>query len=347
MRKKKMRWAVLAAALLAANTFRVPAWAEPRPFPPEEMMEMGHFDDGTQEGTAAQTSAEGEAAAPSPELSADSEPGEAEAAGQPQTAPSVSPVLTPAPVPVGAEPETAVEPETSVEGTSQTSTEPVKEDVLTVENGKVMINVPYIDQSTAWPTGCESVSAVMLLQFLGIGIDVDAFIENYLETRPMEYRGNLIFGPDPRVAFAGDPYDPDSYGCYAPVIRNAMEKALNAADPAITGPEGKKLEVLDLTGVPMEELLSDYIDQGMPVVFWATIDLVESFRGPVWTVDETGAKFIWTSREHCMLLVGYDDRNYYFNDPWKNYGLIGYERSLVEQRHKELFYMAVGVREIS
>ena len=30
---------------------------------------------------------------------------------------------------------------------------------------KVCIKAPYIDQSGAYPTGCESVSAVMLLQF--------------------------------------------------------------------------------------------------------------------------------------------------------------------------------------
>ena len=29
------------------------------------------------------------------------------------------------------------------------------------------IEVPYIDQSVKYPTGCESVSAVMLLKYLG------------------------------------------------------------------------------------------------------------------------------------------------------------------------------------
>ena len=39
------------------------------------------------------------------------------------------------------------------------------------------ITVPYIDQSIKYPTGCESVSAVMLLRFLGYDITVDEFIE--------------------------------------------------------------------------------------------------------------------------------------------------------------------------
>ena len=44
---------------------------------------------------------------------------------------------------------------------------------------KKLIRVPYIDQTKDYPTGCESVSAVMLLHYLGIPISVDAFIENY------------------------------------------------------------------------------------------------------------------------------------------------------------------------
>ena len=89
---------------------------------------------------------------------------------------------------------------------------------------KVIIQAPYIDQSVRYPTGCESVSAVMLLQYLGIDITVDRFIETYLEKRDFEERDGALFGPDPRKYFCGSPYDEDAFGCYAPVIVNALEK---------------------------------------------------------------------------------------------------------------------------
>ena len=41
---------------------------------------------------------------------------------------------------------------------------------------KTIIQAPCIDQTADWPTGCESVSTVMLLQYLGIHISVDDFI---------------------------------------------------------------------------------------------------------------------------------------------------------------------------
>lgn len=63
------------------------------------------------------------------------------------------------------------------------------------------IQVPYIDQSIKYPTGCESVSAVMLLKYLGYEITVDEFIQNCLECREMEIRDGVLYGPDPNKFF--------------------------------------------------------------------------------------------------------------------------------------------------
>ena len=57
---------------------------------------------------------------------------------------------------------------------------------------KKIIQVPYIDQSVKYPTGCESVSTVMLLQYLGYKVTVDEFIENYLEMKDFEEKEGQI-----------------------------------------------------------------------------------------------------------------------------------------------------------
>jgi uncharacterized protein YvpB len=51
--------------------------------------------------------------------------------------------------------------------------------------------------------------------------------------------------------------------------------------------------------------------------------------------------------EHCLVLVGYDDNNYYFNDPYKNHGVIPYEKKLVNQRFLELGKQSVVILEKS
>ena len=94
------------------------------------------------------------------------------------------------------------------------------------EQKKVCIDVPYIDQSKLYPTGCESVSTVMLLRFLGIDITVDEFIEKYLEKKSFEERDGQVYGPDPHRYFCGSPYDDESFGCYAPVIKESLEHVL-------------------------------------------------------------------------------------------------------------------------
>lgn len=195
-----------------------------------------------------------------------------------------------------------------------------------------MISVPYIDQSVKYPTGCESVSTVMLLQFLGVSITVDEFIENDLEKEAFETRNGELFGPDPRECFVGSPYDEESFGCYAPVIKESLEHVL-----------GEEYRVLNKTGTDTKELIRDYIDRGMPVIYWACINMREPIVGPEWKLKKTGETFTWISNEHCMLLVGYDEENYYFNDPYENHGVIGYPKAVVEKRHAAQHMQAVVV----
>ena len=195
-----------------------------------------------------------------------------------------------------------------------------------------IIQVPYIDQSVKYPTGCESVSTVMLLQYLGYDITVDQFIADYLEMKEFEKRQGQLFGADPNLYFCGSPYDKDSFGCYAPVICKALEKAI-----------GNKYEIKNETNTSIDDLIKKYIDADMPVIFWACINMREPIVGPKWKLLDSGEIFTWISNEHCMLLVGYDEGGYYFNDPHENRGLIRYEKELVEERHKAQYSMAVGV----
>lgn len=198
------------------------------------------------------------------------------------------------------------------------------------------IDVPYIDQTGGGAfTGCESVTAVMLLQYLGCDISIYDFIDNYLDKEPFTERGGVLYGPSPYEKFAGDPYDREAMGCYAPVIQRSMQRVL-----------GDGYHVIDETGSDIEYLLHSYIDMDMPVALWATIDLRDIIVGPCWTLRDTGERFTWLSNEHCMLLVGYDDEHYIFNDPWNNNGIVAYDRATVEDRYIKQHKQAVAVKRI-
>ena len=47
--------------------------------------------------------------------------------------------------------------------------------------------------------------------------------------------------------------------------------------------------------------------------------------------------------QHCLLLVGWDEEFYYFNDPNQDVGVTGYEKAVAEQRYLEMGSQALAV----
>ena len=188
-----------------------------------------------------------------------------------------------------------------------------------------IIDAPFISQMPDYPTGCESVATVMALQHAGVHKTVLSFINSYL------YRTSLPF--DPNISFGGDPRDTrNSYGCYSPVIKKALDKCFQS-------PEISFYKAVELKNVSLQQLCSDYIDKDIPVIMWATIDMKPWYNGDHWYYN--GKKIQWIAPEHCLLLVGYDDEHYIFNDPLKSKPFTYYKKAAVEQAYAGLFSQAV------
>jgi uncharacterized protein YvpB len=200
-----------------------------------------------------------------------------------------------------------------------------------------LINVKYMDQSVKYPTGCETITTIMCLLYWNVNITPEEFIEQYLDKGDVVIKDEQIFGPNPFDKFVGSPYLDFSFGCYEPVIEKALNKLISD--------KNLNLEIKNLNNVPIDTIIKDYIDKDIPVIFWATMDLKESYYSRTIIVPETGEKYQWKAREHCMLLVGYDkEKNgLYFNDPYNNNGVILYDKTLVEKRHEEQYSNALAI----
>lgn len=201
-----------------------------------------------------------------------------------------------------------------------------------VQKGKGIIDVPYINQAEYYPTGCEIVSATMLLQYYGYEIDVDKYIEKYLDMSTIESKEGILIAENPNNYFVGDPRSPYSYGCFAPVIVKSMNKILDS------GKEAK-----NITGTTLEKIAEKYIEKGIPVLIWATIEMKPTSEGTDWLLKSNGLRYHWIGGEHCLVLVGYDETSYYFNDPYDNNGLVAYNKDVVEKRYEELGKQAIVV----
>ena len=172
----------------------------------------------------------------------------------------------------------------------------------------VRLDVPYIDQREKYPTGCESVSAVMALRYAGVEMTVEDWIDCHLSkgTGPFEKNG-VYAGANPWKAFPGDPYSPEGWGCFAPVIARAAETAL----------AGTGYRIVPFYGISVETLCRLFIVRGIPVILWATLDMAEGRPCRPWQMDDSSGEYVWTEPMHCLLLTGFDKENLYFNDPMR------------------------------
>lgn len=209
--------------------------------------------------------------------------------------------------------------------------------------------VPYIYQGEKYLSGCESVSTVMLLQYMGFKITVEDFIDHYLPQGEFTFnkKGEMC-AVDPYTAFLGSPYDEGSLGCYPNVIKKAVDKYFK---------EKKKTEnyrVVDLTGVSLKHLTQNYIVNNQPVVIWATMFMANPVVTEQWIVEgadkdspyKDGDTFEWKANEHCMLLVGYDEDYYYLHDPLSDKE-TAYDKTTFEDRFAKMGRFALVIEKIS
>lgn len=192
--------------------------------------------------------------------------------------------------------------------------------------------VPFYSQLGEFPTGCESVSAAMLLGYYGFDIAPGDFIDSFLPlgAEPSEESPDQWIGCDPWKAFPGDPRSEDGWGCYSTVIERALDDYL----------AGTEYRAERLSGVSLETICANYIDNGSPVLIWATIDMETPRTGITWTVPESGREITWIGPMHCLVLIGYDDTSYIFNDPTAGENVI-YDRYAVETAYSALYAQAV------
>lgn len=173
---------------------------------------------------------------------------------------------------------------------------------------KTIIDVPVINQFPELPTGCEIASSTALLNYLGIEIDKVTLQENYFEdSYDFRYNeNNQRIGPDPNEVFVGDPKD-TGFGCLSPVVEKSLDNYFKT-----NGYNYDAIQLQDASQKDLETLL----DNGVPVIVWASRNMSPFKYTPNnnWILETTGKKFTWPGNSHVLVLIGYDENDYYFSD---------------------------------
>ncbi len=196
-----------------------------------------------------------------------------------------------------------------------------------------ILDAPWLDQREKWPTGCESVTATLALRTAGIPADPDFFIDRCLPTAPPPRLENGVWrGPDPRRFYPGDPRTPQGWGCFAPAVRQGIETFA-----ALTG---ARIRVRELYGKTFDELLRGEIDEGRPVILFATMGMAPPRVSGRWMLDGTGYVSEWKTPIHCLRLIVYYGEDAVFSDPLAS-ARQRYPRAAAEHAYRGMGAQAV------
>ena len=214
------------------------------------------------------------------------------------------------------------------------STNPDALNTLTLPDMPKIIDAPFIYQEDGYPNGCESVSAVMALQYLNFDITVNEFIDVYLDTADYPVVGGI--GEDPNIFYLGDPRSTLGWGCFSPVIATAISRVVDY----------NYFTVDNSCGQTLDELCKRYIDADIPVIVWATVNMQNATDRIASWHTEDGRRIEYNTRLHCVLLVGYDRDYYYFHDPkhiGQNAKYVAYSKDKAETAYELLGMQSVAV----
>lgn len=167
---------------------------------------------------------------------------------------------------------------------------------------RVLLDVPVVSQHPDYPTGCESISLYMLLQYYGTEVTPEEIVDA-LPKGPVPYEKNgVTYGANPEREFVGDPRDPHSYGVYNQPICDTANLFRAGA--------------VTKTGATIEDV-KDILDSGAPVILWYTTndETRQVVAGSTWRDEQTGEPVTWMKYEHAVVACGYKLNELIINDP--------------------------------
>ena len=207
---------------------------------------------------------------------------------------------------------------------------PIKNEVVeTIKSEEAVgkrLNVGLISQVPELYNGCEVTSLAMLLNYKGIRISKLELADKMLKDNTnlvVDGDGNILQWGNPNVGFVGD------------VTGNSIGLSINPEPLVPLVNQYYSGEALNLTGSTIDSLKAS-IDNNNPVLVWIN----ENFLSPIEYVSwqDSYGNEIWADMNtHTVLLTGYNEGCFYYNDP-----LYGYKDASIELQTFETVWNEMG-----
>ena len=186
-------------------------------------------------------------------------------------------------------------------------------------------NIRYINQlSEGLPNGCEVVSLTMVLSQFIQGINPHEVVEKYLPKAEIGIYNGVYISQDPTYYYIGDPAG-KGYGIFAEGLAKAAENSLKAYQV--------NREVINISGCSEADLFR-YVENGYPVIVWATLGMTPVERGRWNWHLPTGQLYRYPGNQHCYVLIEVSEDKVVLYDPRD--GTVSYDKSLFARRWREM-----------
>lgn len=194
------------------------------------------------------------------------------------------------------------------------------------------LDVPVVLQNPELPNGCEITSLTAVLNYYGMKISKLEMVDQYLPKQDFRMVNGRRYGPNPALAYAGDPRKQNGMYVFAgPII-----KAANA----VIADKQANLRVTDMSGKSKDEILK-LVQDGIPVVVWVTLDLSTPKKNKGWIYEGETIQREGYSNLHAVVLTGHMDNKVVVMNPLK--GHVTYNEDQFFKSYEELGAQAVAV----
>jgi uncharacterized protein YvpB len=170
-----------------------------------------------------------------------------------------------------------------------------------ITSGDVYIeNVPTINQYPSYPSGCESISLLILLKYAGVNVTAEQIIAKLSISERPYYVSSSRYGNDPEIYFIGNPTDIYGFGVYEKPI---ISVALNF-----------KSDIKNITGSSLNDVLK-VVMQRHPVQVWVAMDGISAYYAYTWTDELTGKTIFYPAQFHSLVIIGFNQYQIITSDP--------------------------------
>lgn len=194
------------------------------------------------------------------------------------------------------------------------------------------LDVPVVMQNPELPNGCEITSLTAVLNYYGMNVSKLEMADKYLPKQDFRTVNGKRYGPNPALAYAGNPRE--QHGMYvfvAPIVKAAE---------AVIADKQSNLHVTDMSGKSKDEILK-LVQDGIPVVVWVTLDLSPPKHNKGWIYEGETVQREGYSNLHAVVLTGHMDNKVVAMDPLK--GHVTYNEDQFFKSYEELGAQAVAV----